>query len=207
VDLTVTPAKGPIHVVLDASGFKVYGEGEWKVRQHGVGQRRTWMKLHIGVDEATGQIVAALSTGTEWGDSSAVPELLNQIGEEIKQVSADGAYDTEAVYKQIAKRGARATIPPCAGAVSKRGRDPDRYRERNRNLAEIKARGKQDWKLSSGYSRRSHDETAFSRIKRRLGDSLHTRNYDNQLGELLLLVRIINQMTALGMPKAEWTPA
>lgn len=204
VDLAIQRTDGPVHLVIDSSGFKVFGEGEWKVRQHGKSKRRQWMKLHIGVDEASGQILAALSTGTECGDSSAVPELLDQV-DNIRQVSADGAYDTEAVYRTIAQHKARATIPPCKTAVLKRGRDPDRYLERNRNLTQIKKTGRSEWKQESGYSRRSHCETAFSRIKGRFGDRLKTRDFDNQLNELLLLARISNIMTALGMPDAQWT--
>jgi hypothetical protein len=56
------PKSGARHVVVNSTGVKVYGEGEWKTRQHGISRRRTWRKLHLGVDEATGEILAAVVT-------------------------------------------------------------------------------------------------------------------------------------------------
>jgi hypothetical protein len=49
-------------IVVDSSGLKVYGEGEWKVRKHGASKRRTWMKLHLAADETTQQIQAVTLT-------------------------------------------------------------------------------------------------------------------------------------------------
>ncbi|NJK53139.1 MAG: transposase [Leptolyngbyaceae cyanobacterium SU_3_3] len=65
-----------------------------KVRQHGIGKRRTWIKLHLAVDEATGEILAAVVSSNDWADPEVLPDLLEQIEPEIEQVSADGAYDT-----------------------------------------------------------------------------------------------------------------
>lgn len=94
-----------------ATGLKVYGEGEWKVRMHGWGRRRTWRKLHLGVDEASRELVATLLTTANVNDSTAFPPLLEQIEDSVEQVSADGAFDTERVYAAVAARGARAAIP------------------------------------------------------------------------------------------------
>jgi len=91
VTLGTVPRSGPVHLVIDSSGFKVYGEGEWKVRQHGWSKRRTWRKLHLAVDEATGEIVAAVASDAQVADDEVVPDLLEQGAGAIEQVSADGA--------------------------------------------------------------------------------------------------------------------
>jgi Transposase DDE domain len=83
----------PLHLVVDSTGIKVFGEGEWKVRQHGYTYRRTWRKLHLGVDEASGEVVAAVVTTSNYNESEILPALLDQIEAEIEQVSGDGAYD------------------------------------------------------------------------------------------------------------------
>ena len=100
------------HVVIDSTGVKVYGEGEWKARKHGVSKRRTWLKLHVGIDEETGEILAAVVTPNSTGDSEVLGELLDEIDDEIEQVSADGAYDCGYVYDYIEERDATAAIPP-----------------------------------------------------------------------------------------------
>jgi Transposase DDE domain len=112
VEIPVTPNAGAIHVVVDSTGVKVYGEGEWKVRQHGVGKRRTWRKLHVGVNEATGEILAAVVSTNNVSDDEAFADILSGIEAEIGQVSEDGAYDKRKCYDEITQRGAKATIPP-----------------------------------------------------------------------------------------------
>ncbi len=108
----------PLHVVVDATGIKVCGEGEWKVRSHGWAKRRTWRKLHIDVDEASGEIVAAAVTAFDFSAGQLLPDLLDQIGESIAQVSGDGAYDMRDCYAAIHKRKAQAAIPRGAVRVS-----------------------------------------------------------------------------------------
>src|SRR5882762_6705121 len=127
VALGARPRSTPRHLVIDSSGFKVYGEGEWKVRLHGWSKRRTWRKLHLGVDEATGEIVAAIASEAGVSDDAVLPDLLEQVKGTIDQVSADGAYDKRRCYEAREERGAKAVIPPprdakiwqhrnCAGA-------------------------------------------------------------------------------------------
>jgi Transposase DDE domain len=79
------------HGVVDSTGIKVYGEGEWKVRQHGIRKRRSWRKLHLAVDETTGEILAAVVSTNDWGDCDILPDLIEPIPGEIEQVSGDGA--------------------------------------------------------------------------------------------------------------------
>ena len=199
VDLP-TPEKGPIHAVLDSTGLKVYGEGEWKVRQHGYSKRRTWRKLHLGVDEATGEIEAELLTGAGVDDAEAAAGLLKQTQAEIEQLSGDGAYDKEKVYKAAAAKGvSKITIPPRRDAVlwEEHGSDPH---PRNENLRHIWERGRKEWKEESGYHRRSLAETAMFRFKTIFGDHLNAREAKRQKTEARVKCAALNRMTRLGMP-------
>lgn len=117
VEMPVAPSEGAVHVVVDSTGVKVYGEGEWKVRQHGVDKRRTWRKLHVGVNEATGEILTAVASTNNLSDDEAFADLLDGVEEKIEQVSGDGAYDKRKCYDKIATREAKATIPPRKDAV------------------------------------------------------------------------------------------
>ena len=74
----------------------MYGEGEWKTRQHGISKRRTWRKLHLGIDETTGEIISAVATTNDYHDSQVLGDILDGVEEQISQVSTDGAYDTKA---------------------------------------------------------------------------------------------------------------
>ena len=111
VNLPINPTSGKRHVVIDSTGIKVYGEGEWKTRQHGISKRRTWRKLHLAVDEATGEILSGVVTDNSCHDSEVLGELVDDISAPISQVDADGAYDTAACYDYIEGRGAIAGIP------------------------------------------------------------------------------------------------
>src|SRR4051794_11485150 len=113
-------ADGPLHLILDSTGLKVYGEGEWKVRQHGYSRRRTWLKLHLAVDPATHEIQAAVVSEPGVTDAEAVPCLLGQVDNPVAGAGADGAYDRRAVYEELDRRGARAVIPPRRDAVIQR---------------------------------------------------------------------------------------
>ena len=75
VEMPAAPSEGAIHVVVDSTGVKVYGEGEWKVRQHGVDKRRTWRKLHVGVNEATGEILSAVASTNNLSDDEALVDI------------------------------------------------------------------------------------------------------------------------------------
>ena len=197
-----TSEKGPIHVVLDSTGLKVYGEGEWKVRQHGYSKRRTWRKLHLGVDEATGEIEAELLTDAGVDDAEVTEELLEQASAEIEQMSGDGAYDKEKVYKAAAAKGVRKiTIPPRRDAVlwEENGSQPH---PRNENLRRIWGIGRDEWKEESGYHRRSLAETAMFRFKTIFGDHLCARETKRQKTEARVKCAALNRMTRLGMPNS-----
>jgi len=201
VEMPVTPSEGAIHVVVDSTGVKVYGEGEWKVRQHGVGKRRTWRKLHVGVNEATGEILAAVASTNNVSDDEAFADILGGIEDHIEQVSGDGAYDKRKCYDEIRARGAKATIPPRKDAVMWEN-DPEsgEVHPRNQVLERIEEVGRQQWKQESGYHRRSLAETTMFRFKTIFGGTLRRRRFDNQVVELFLKCAALNRMIQLGKP-------
>ena len=106
--------EGPVHLLIDSTGLKVFGAGEWLQEKHGVRARRTWKKLHLAVDADTGMVMASTLTGNDIGDPSQVAPLLDQIEATIASVTADGAYDGAPIYEVVAGRGEdiRVIIPP-----------------------------------------------------------------------------------------------
>jgi hypothetical protein len=205
VALAVMPKEKGVHVVVDSTGVKVYGEGEWKTRQHGIGKRRTWRKLHLGVDEATGEILAAVVTTNNVTDGSVLSDVLNAIDSdiEVKQVSGDGAYDQEQCYDEITAHGAEAVIPPRKNAkIRRHGNRKGEPHPRDRNLRRIRKVGRERWKEESGYHRRSISENANFRLKTIFGSKLRRRKFDNQAVELFLQCAALNRMTHLGMPES-----
>jgi hypothetical protein len=189
-----------LHAVFDSTGLKVYGEGEWKVRIHGYQKRRTWRKLHLGIDAETGEIIAQVATSSNVSDKEVLPDLLEQIREPIKQVTADGGYDYATCYEAIAARKARAVIPPRRTG---RLRPLDeRFRARDKNLRSIRKIGRKKWKRRSRYHRRSLVETAMMRIKRVFGERLGAKRLLNQATEMFVRCAVLNKMTHLGMPES-----
>lgn len=200
LELALTaPQKKIRHLVIDSTGLKVYGEGEWKVRLHGADKRRTWRKLHIAMDAATQQIASVLITDKELLDRTAVPGLLQQCEAKIEHVCADGAYDFEQCYGAIKEHGARPLIPPRSDAVV-RGKSP--FEHRDENVRGIKKLGRTQWKRESGYHKRSLVETAFFRLKTIFSDKLKSRTAERQKIEANLRCLALNRMTMLGMPES-----
>ena len=196
-------SKGPLHLLIDSTGIKVEGEGEWHARKHGGPKRRVWRKIHLGIDEETLESRAVEITGSHIGDAPVLPDLLNQIpaDEQIGSVTADGAYDTRKCHKAIADRGAHAVIPPrknaklwktvTAGAMA-----------RNEALRASKYLGRALWRRWSGYHRRSRVETKMHCVKL-LGQRLMARDFDRQVAELQVRIAVLNGYTALGIPVTE----
>ena len=188
----------PLHLLVDSTGLKIYGEGEWLDQKHGVRSRRRWCKLHLGVDAVTHEIVASELTPDDVGDVSEMPALLDQIDAEVASMTADGAYDGEAVYADVAERHPEAAviIPPLAPAVPNRSTTTQRYR----HIAEIEQHGRMGWRRRSGYNRRSLFETAMYRYKTVVGRRLHARTLPNQRTEAKIGCNVLNRMTTLGVP-------
>lgn len=196
-------ARGPLHLVLDSSGLKVYGEGEWKVRQHGWSKRRTWRKMHLCVDADSGEIQAAVLTPAGVQDAQAVEPLLQDVAQPLASVSADGAYDRANVYQAIQTHspGARINIPPRRDAkIQQHGNSQAPPLPRDENLRAIRRQGRAWWKRASGYHRRSLAETAVFRVKTIFGKQLSARHLDTQATQFAIRCRALNRMTHLGMP-------
>ena len=201
--MTVSPSSRPRHVVVDATGLRVYGSGEWHVRKHRHGRRRAWRKLHLGVDETTKEIVAVEVTRSRVHDSSVLPRLLSQIPGRIGQVSGDGAYDTRACYQSILDREAVAAIPPRRSARLSEGVDPPDWRAmRDASLRRIEELGRHEWRASSGCTRQSLAENALSRFKGMFGSNLSARRFDNQRVEAIIKCEVLNRLTTRGMPES-----
>lgn len=201
VSLPKQPSEDSIHVVVDSTGLKVYGEGEWKVRKHGYSKRRTWRKLHLALDESTNEVLAMELTENDKHDSQALPGLLEQVEAQIDCLSGDGAYDTRDCYEALSEKGARPNIPPKNNAVIwQHGNSKGPPHPRDENLRAIRKMGRKRWKKESGYHRRSLSETAMFRFKALFGGLLNSRNFENQKTEALIKCQIMNKMTHLGMP-------
>lgn len=191
----------PLHLVIDSTGFKVYGEGEWKVRLHGKSKRRTWRKLHLAIEQDTQEVVACVASTNAYSDGEMLADLLAQIEAPIASVKADGAYDARACYTQLAKRGIKAIIPPRKTArIWQHGNTQAARLDRDENLRAIRRQGTKKWKQESGYHRRSLAETGVSRLKTLFGDRLSARLFDRQATELFIRCAALNKMTYLGMP-------
>lgn len=190
--------KGPVDVVCDSTGLKVYGEGEWKVRKHGVGKRRVWRKLHLGVNPDNHDIIAAELTTLEVGDAEVLPDLLDPLPEEqaIGDVPMDGAYDTHQGYDSVLAREGNPIVPPRKGAVEWEENHPRTQAVRACQTAEER----KAWKKSSGYHRRSLSETAMYRYKTLIGRTMRARNFDGQNVEALAAIAVLNRINTLGMP-------
>src|SRR4051812_20616309 len=197
-------ATGPLHLVLDSTGLKVYGEGEWKVRQHGYSKRRAWLKLHLAVDPQTHEIRAAMVTEPGVTDAETVPALLDQVEDPIERAAGDGAYDRRVVYDALDRRSARAVVPPRRDAkIQRHGNSSGPRLARDENLRRIRQIGRSSWKEESGYHERSLAETAMFRMKTIFGDGVASRSPARQATEAGVRCRAVNIMTHQGMPRSE----
>jgi len=189
-------SKDRIHVVVDATGLKVYGEGEWKVRIHGYCKRRTWRKLHLAVDESNNRILGLVLTTNDFKDNQVLPELMNQIDpKNVSIVTGDGAYDDKKCFTWAEENKIKAIFPPKRGAkIHQHGNSKKKPKMRDILVRSIRKLGRKEWKKKVKYHRRSIAETAMYRFKTLLGDRLQSRNFQNQWAEVLIKVNILNQM-------------
>jgi Transposase DDE domain len=206
--LAQAQARGPVHVVIDATGLKVHGAGEWLAETHGGRGRRSWRKLHLAVDPDSGEILASELTASEEGDASLVGPLLDQIPGPIASVTADGAYDGDPVYRAVSERQAdppvAVIIPPRAGAVPGPTADTAPS-QRDRHIRMIRDKGRMGWQKAVGYGRRSLGETAVLRYKTIIGRGLRARTLPAQKTEARVGCSVLNRMTRLGMPVSQRT--
>src|SRR3954447_9118384 len=198
------PTTGPVHVVLDSTGLKVYGAGEWHREKHGERGRRTWRQLHLAVNPDSGEILASELTSHEVGDPSMVAPLLDQIPGDIASVTADGAYDGEPVYRALAARQPppMVIIPARVTAVLISVKDTAPTL-RDRHIQMIQDKGRRGWQKAVGYGKRSLVETAMFRYKTLIGPTLRARKLAAQKVEARVACSVMNRMTQLGMPASQ----
>jgi hypothetical protein len=199
VQITYRRADGPLNLLVDSTGIKFLGDGEWQARKHGDQGRRQWRKVHLAMDTATSDIRAVEFTSSSDGDSPVLPELLNHIpeGEDIGTVTADGAYDTRRCHTAIIDRQATAIIP-----IRKNGRpwkaDCPAAIARNETLRATRHYGRAFWKRWTGYHARSRIE-AKMRCLKAFGERIAARDPDRQTAEIQIRIALMNRFSALGM--------
>lgn len=195
--------QGHLDIVMDSSGLKIFGEGEWKVRAHGKSKRRTWRKLHLAVDPHSGEIQAAALTTNSVSDGQMVAPLLAQVEQPIEHFAGDGSYDKRSVYDSLNQHAPDATllIPPRKNArIWQHGNIKAERLRRDENLRAIRRSGRKAWKQESGYHIRSLAETTMFRFKTIFGDHLSTRLLETQTTQTMIRCAALNRMTHLGMP-------
>jgi len=191
-----------LHLIVDSTGLKLRGAGDWLQDKHGTGgKRRSWLKLHIGMDAESGEIVTSDLTDKAVDDAAHVPVLLDQISIPIASFMGDGAFDTGAVYETVISRNphARVIVPPGKDAVPSLNAETAPT-QRDKHLMEIKAHGRSKWQQRSGYTRRSKVEVQISRYKRVIGDTLRSRGHPQRKTEARIAVKALNRMNELGRP-------
>lgn len=201
VSIPYRGSSGPLHLLIDSTGIKAEGEGEWNARKHGGLKRRLWRKIHIGIDEETLEIRAVEVTSSSIGDAPMLPDLLNQIpaDEDLGSVTADSAFDTRKCHDAIAARNSHAVIPPRKNAKFWKVDTPGAI-ARNEAVRSSKYLGRALWRHLTGYHRRSRVETKMHCLKL-LGQRLSARDFDRQVAEIQIRAAILNGFTALGIPK------
>src|SRR5687768_96876 len=203
--LAVAPqaASGPVHLLVDSTGVKLSGPGEWLVEKHGTQRRRAWRKLHLAVDAKTGTIVASTLTSKEVDDAAELGPLLDQVDEPLAAVIADGAYDQDRVYDAVAGHSPEAAVvvPPRSTAVLSPLAETDPT-QRDRHIQVIAEQGRMGWQKTSGYNARAGAEGAMSRYKRIIGDTLRSHSRPAQEVETHIAVIVLNRMLDLGRPES-----
>ncbi|OHX19115.1 IS5 family transposase [Chromobacterium sphagni] len=198
VKIPYQKSSGALHILVDSTGIKMLGDGEWKTKKHGAEYCRQWRKVHLGIDAKTLQIRALAVTDKRQGNAQMLPSLLVQIpvDEPIACVSGDGAFDTKACHEAIAARGAIGCIPTRKNARPWKGSWPG-VLARNEILRATKRLGRAIWKRWSGYHRRSLVETKMHCFKL-LGERVTARCFDGQVAELQVRAAILSRFSMLG---------
>jgi hypothetical protein len=193
----------PVHLLVDSTGLKLCGPGEWLLEKHGTKTRRSWRKLHLGRDADTGQIVAATLSTHDVDDGSQVGPLLDQVDGPIASFTGDGAYDQDGVYASVSERHPEAAVivPPRATAVPSRTAESEPT-QRDRHLQLIAERGRMAWQIASGYTKRAKAEAAIGRWKQVIGDRLRAHTDERRATEVDVAVHVLNRMLDLGRPSS-----
>jgi hypothetical protein len=193
----------PVHLLVDSTGLKLCGAGEWLLEKHGTKTHRSWRKLHIGMDADTGQIVAAALTTNDVDDAAQVGPLLDQMATPVASFTADGAYDQEGVAAAVAERHPEAAVivPPRSTAVPSETA-ATAPTQRDRHLQAITEHGRAAWQKASGYTTRARVEATIGRFKQVIGDGLRCRTDQRRATEVDVAVHALNRMLELGRPES-----
>jgi hypothetical protein len=194
---------GPLHRLVDSTGLKLSGPGEWLVERQGTRQRRSWRKFHLGVDAGSGQIIAVELTTPDVDDGSQIAALLDQVTEPVASFTGDGAYDREDVYAAVLERDPEAAVivPPRVTAVPS-DTAASAPSPRDRHLQMITASGRMAWQKGSGYNLRAKVEATIRRFKQVIGDRLRAQSDEGQRTEVLIGVNALNRMLGFARPNS-----
>jgi hypothetical protein len=199
----VRTASGPVHLLVDSTGVTLSGPGEWLVEKHGTQRRRAWRKLHLAVEATTGTIVASTLTSKKIDDAAELGALLDQVDAPLAAVVADGAYDQDRVYDDVAEHSAEAAVvvPPRSTAVLSASAETDPT-QRDRHILVMAEQGRMSWQRTSGYNARAGAEGTMSRYKRIIGDTLRSHSRPAQETETRIAVNVLNRMLDLARPES-----
>src|SRR5215212_573428 len=194
--------RAPVHLLVDGTGLKLCGPGEWLIEKHGTKRRRAWRVLHLATDADTGRIVASVLTDRDADDGSQVGPLLERIDGSVASVTGDGAYDRDDVYAEVAARHptAAVVVPPRANAAPSKAAE-SAPTQRDRHLRCLAERGRLGWQKASGYNWRALVECDISRWKRVIGDGLRSQTDGRQASEVAIAADVLNRMLELGRPE------
>ena len=199
-----------LNILIDSTGFRIYGEGEWQRKKHKKDKQRDWVKLHIAIDEKEQKILSMDVSGGRGYDANYLEPLIDNIDTDIDSMYVDGAYDKRKCYLKAHEVNAHLIVPPqhnaCEQKHNKNYENSPAYDIRDRAIRFIaefsdEEEGKAAWKKMSGYHKRSLVETAMFRLKSMFGDVLRCKKFENQRIQLLTRCYILNKMTDLGMPE------
>jgi hypothetical protein len=190
-----------MHLLVDSTGLKLCGAGEWLIEKHGTKTRRSCRKLRIGMDASTGQIVAAMLTTKDVDDGAEVGPLLDQVAGPVASFTGDGAYDQQGVFTAVAERHPTASVvmPPRSTALPSKTAEMAPT-QRDRHLRFIAEHGRAAWQKASGYTIRARVEAAIGRFKQVIGDGLRSRTDERRATEVDVAVHALNRMLELGRP-------
>jgi len=196
----------PMHLLVDSTGLKLCGKGEWLLEKHGMATRRSWRMVHLGVDAETGRIVASTLTRKDVDDASQAGLLLDQVAGAVASFTGDGAYDRDRVYAGVAQRhpDAAVVVPPRANAVpsdtaesAPTQRDGHLQRVEPRGSPDIAEHGRMAWQNASGYNKRARVEATMNRWKQVIGDELRAHTDERRASEVAVAVHALNRMLDL----------
>jgi hypothetical protein len=192
---------GDLHLIVDSTGLKLRGAGEWLSEKHGTSKRRSWRKLHIGIDADSDEIVTFDLTDKDVDDASHVESLLEQLHDAPASFMGDGAYDRSNVFDAVLARtsAAKIIVPPCKGAIPG-PTSTTAPTQRDLHIRSINEHGRMNWQKTSRYNRRSRVEASIGRYKRVIGDTLRSREDARRMCEIEIGVKTLNRMLELGRP-------